>query len=353
MERGMCFSGLGQSIPGEAGSLEDAGWSNQGQSCLYSLPEGMAIFAGSSIMVRLQVNNPSLPRQREDVMNTWFLGLRSSGSSMSFRNLNLSAFDLATELGANYSSSRSILGVITDATIQPLMQQPTLPFLQPAEQSFTAVQIFFRPSQDVLAGGAVLVQAAPGFSFGTCQSSDLPASSHYYFDYSSGTQSTSPLPQLSCETSSNSPFHALIRLKSRIFASQMYAWQITVRMPPVDLYDENYGWYLYTQTAAGSLVDGTTTAVPAANRDVFKLYHRSLVILWCDRNNLVTFGTMTVSLPTNNTFTFLQVKYHIPKPLAPNKLYGPPINRCWLGGKRYLSIGILGSEANTHPWKRA
>ncbi|CAJ1372945.1 unnamed protein product [Effrenium voratum] len=269
-------AGAADLASGEAGSLEDAGWSNQGQSCLYSLPEGMAIFAGSSIMVRLQVNNPSLPRQREDVMNTWFLGLRSSGSSMSFRSLNLSAFDLATELGANYSSSRSILGVITDATIQPLMQQPTLPFLQPAEQSFTAVQIFFRPSQDVLAGGAVLVQAAPGFSFGTCQSSDLPASSHYYFDYSSGTQSTSPLPQLSCETSSNSPFHALIRLKSRIFASQMYAWQITVRMPPVDLYDENYGWYLYTQTAAGSLVDGTTTAVPAANRDVFKLYHRSL-----------------------------------------------------------------------------
>ena len=267
------------------GTLQADGWSMDGRSCFHFLREGLAIFAGSSFVFRLDVDNPSTPLLEDAAANTWYLSLRSMGSSTSFREVNLSAFASAALLGT-YSASKAVLGRLTDATMQPLSFQPSLSFKPLEDQKKTIVQLFFRSTQRVAAGGAVRLQAPPGFDFGSfsCQSMDL-SESHYY---SQAASITLRLPQLNCSTSSASHLLsngtllqsfsvALVSLKARIFAAQMYGWQISIRAPSMAVFDEvrGLGWHLYTLNSAGSLVDGTPTSIPMGP-DAYKLHYRSL-----------------------------------------------------------------------------
>ena len=274
-------------LPGH-GTLQSDGWSTEESRCLFSLRQGLAIFAGSSFVVRLEVDNPSTPLLEDDDANTWFLSLRSMGFSTSFREVNLSAFESASLLGSysSYSASKAVLGMLT-ATLQPLSFQPN---------RVTTLQLFFRTAQPVATGGAVRLQAPPGFDFGEagsdasngrCEAVDLD-DSHYY---AAAAVTTLRLPQLNCSASSSSQLLfgtlitgfnvAVVRLKARLFAAQMYGWQITVRAPSMPVFDDivqsglNY-WHLYTENSAAGLVDGTPSPIALVGQDLYRLHYRSL-----------------------------------------------------------------------------
>eukprot|EP00438_Fugacium_kawagutii_P022783 Skav228488 [mRNA] locus=scaffold1092:198909:200166:- [translate_table: standard] len=209
------------------------------------------------------------------------------GIATSFREVNLSAFASAALLGESYSASKAVLGMLTDVTMQPLSFQPTV-----SSEDQTTVQLFFRTAQEVSVGGAVRLEAPPGFDFGlvNCRSFDLAADSHYYSE--AGRSTTLRLPQLNCTTIASShllsggmpltSFNiALIRLKARLHAAQMYGLQISVQASSMDVFDDvvrsglNY-WYLYTQNSAGSLVDGSPSPIPLVGQSLYQLHYRSL-----------------------------------------------------------------------------
>ena len=199
------------------------------------------------------------------------------GFSTSFREVSVSF--ASDDLGEAFGTSKAVLGMLLDASLQPLSFQPME----------TTIQLFVRTTQEVAAGGAIRLEAPKGFDFASSTCGSLELDSHYYTE---AKVTTLRLPHLNCSNFSSyldSPSSnvALIRLKARLFAEQMYGWQMDVRAPSMSVFDDvvsgglNY-WRLYTENQAGSLVDGTPSPIPLIGQGSFRLHYRLDRLLFCE-----------------------------------------------------------------------
>ena len=235
-------------------------------------------------MVRLKVNNPVVPLPRDDPLNAWHLGMESMGSSLSRRKFNASeAFSESLVFGENYTSSVAVLGRLTAVSLQPQGYQPA-PSASISGSGTgtvsTVIHVFFRTAQMLVAGGKVLLQAPSGYDFGAvCQVSDLPKDGHHSHYYSiGGDHVTRRLPFVVCagQQTFNSGFDlALVQLSTRLFAEEMYGWQILVDPPRLSSTLDG-DWLIFTE--ASGQIDGATVSsgTHGGSYISYQLYYRSL-----------------------------------------------------------------------------
>ena len=65
-------------IPQGTGSLDEGsgtrGWSVAANSCVFTLRQNAVVYAGSSLYIRVTVNNPVAALKRTDAENRWQVG---------------------------------------------------------------------------------------------------------------------------------------------------------------------------------------------------------------------------------------------------------------------------------------
>ncbi|CAE7435844.1 PAP18 [Symbiodinium natans] len=367
------------------GSLQEDGWSSGSQSCFFNLRAGFAIFAGTAFMVRLKVNNPVVPLPRDDPLNAWHLGMESMGSSLSRRKFNASeAFSESLVFGENYTSSVAVLGRLTAVSLQPQGYQPA-PSASISGSGTgtvsTVIHVFFRTAQMLVAGGKVLLQAPSGYDFGAvCQVSDLPKDGHHSHYYSiGGDHVTRRLPFVVCagQQTFNSGFDlALVQLSTRLFAEEMYGWQILVDPPRLSSTLDG-DWLIFTE--ASGQIDGATVSsgTHGGSYISYQLYYRSLASMQFHVSDLkpqeltgkeailhllfrlggiVLNSVLRVTLPIGFIFNFPDASFiatagnasHIPSLEEALQVPGATID--WPAGLPQQALNVLTfSSASYHP----
>eukprot|EP00931_Biecheleriopsis_adriatica_P064569 TRINITY_DN39331_c0_g1_i1.p1 TRINITY_DN39331_c0_g1~~TRINITY_DN39331_c0_g1_i1.p1 ORF type:complete len:2141 (-),score=384.05 TRINITY_DN39331_c0_g1_i1:55-6009(-) len=172
----------------------DGFWLYSGQTCMYALRPYGVIYAGSAIIIRLDVNNPIFALPRTDSRNVWSLRLRGAAAPLvadsteaaAVKSGGLSAFVDAEEF---LRKNSPVLGILTGTSLTPT--------LFGAGEDGNWLSVFFTAEQSVPGEGALLDLLLPsGFGFmPSCLTQPLP-SYHYASLSSRRTGQTLPTEEL-------------------------------------------------------------------------------------------------------------------------------------------------------------
>jgi len=246
---------FGGEVPQGIGAPDDPdsasrGWKVSENICTYELRQNSAIFAGSSVMVRITVNNPTEALQRDDDANQWTVTLESKGDSTVAVAFPAVAFATVED---QYSKSMAVLGHITDASLVPTNFAVTPDAFQPSEGY---LRVFFRAEQSTGVFSRVHLRAPESFGagFGNCKAYDLEDS---YYATQNG-DNTRRLPGIvSCAYATNPYAHVEVMLTGEIQAGERYAFSVYARNPDSFSPGPMNGWMIYTLSSEGYLVDGS------------------------------------------------------------------------------------------------
>jgi hypothetical protein len=247
---------FGGEIPQGIGAPDDPdsasrGWTVSANTCVYELRQNSAIFAGSSVMVRVTVDNPTEALQRGDDANQWTVTLESKGDSTVSVAFPAVAFATVEE---QYSTSVSVLGHITDASLVPTNFAVTPDAFQPSEGY---LRVFFRTEQSTGVFSRVHLRAPETFGAGffNCRAQDLEDS---YYATRNG-DNTRRLPGIiSCAYGTDPYSHVEVMLTGEIQAGARYAFSVYAVNPDSFSPGPLNGWMIYTLSSEGYLIDGSS-----------------------------------------------------------------------------------------------
>lgn len=266
----MDLPAFGSQVPQGRGTPTDGstthGWTAIGNECIYTPkhPDGI-VYAGSSLVVKITVNNPSFALQRADMNNVWTVHYSNIGFHQ-FGNLRIrrstQKYRFSSAVDPMYQSNNAVLGIITDASCQPQVLSAST-----AKAVFQDLHFFFRTEQEVSPGGLVRLVAPSGFSFGQpCNASDLPAP--YYATQANPGDATQPLPGIvTCISRGNELRIAEMRLERILLGGRVFGFKIRVENPQGFDPAQKDGWNLFTTDASDYIVDGTPQTIPFTKMD--------------------------------------------------------------------------------------
>jgi len=248
------LSVFGDDIPQGRGTPDEGsgsrGWSVASNTCTFTLRQNAVIFAGSSLYIRISVNNPATALKRELADNRWQISLRSKGYHQWFVDFPTVVFGAVEE---NFGGSAAVLGRIEEASMTPSNFAASLDQYRVEE---SRMRIFFQTEQATGIEGGVQVVAPEGFVFfpSACVAGDLDES--YYATHESTR--TRRLPGITSCNYHATPFnHAKIGLTGSLLANTFYGFRIDVRAPIDYLPAQQEQWQIFTVSRKGYRVDGT------------------------------------------------------------------------------------------------
>ncbi|CAJ1364119.1 unnamed protein product, partial [Effrenium voratum] len=226
---------FGSQVPQGRGTPTDGsatnGWTASGNQCIYTPkhPDGI-IYAGSSLVVKITVDNPSFALERANNNNVWTVHYTNKGFHQ-FGNLRIrqstQAYRFSSAVDPMYQSNNAVLGIITDASCQPQVLSAST-----AKAVYQDLHFFFRTEQEVGPGGLVRLVAPTGFSFGQpCNATDLPAP--YYATQANPVDSTLRLPGILSCVSRGSELRTAEMICSYLFFARLFECRSPV--PPLRL----------------------------------------------------------------------------------------------------------------------
>eukprot|EP00435_Cladocopium_sp_Y103_P009295 s1472_g2.t1 len=147
----MDLPAFGSQVPQGRGTPTDGsathGWTAVGNQCIYTPqhPDGI-VFAGSSLVVKITVDNPTFALQRADDKNVWTvhyanIGLHQFGNLRIRRETQKYRFSSAADL--MYQSNNAVLGIISDVSCQPQVLSAST-----AKSVYQDLHFFFRTEQE-------------------------------------------------------------------------------------------------------------------------------------------------------------------------------------------------------------
>lgn len=232
------------------------GWSVNGHTCTYTPfhPHGV-VYAGSSLMIKIHADNPSVALPRTDAGNIWSVRMENKGLHPSIKQAT-SEYAFAASGDPYYQMNYAALGRITDAACQPTNFAPSTKRAVKQELRF-----FFRTEQTVSAGGTVRLTAPAGFAFESpCNASHLEPL--YYAEESNPADATLRLPGIvSCTTSGELLNTASVKFLDMLPGGRLFGFKIVVTNPSAFNIEQTSGWEIFTLDAAGFLTDGTPETV--------------------------------------------------------------------------------------------
>jgi hypothetical protein len=249
------------------------GWTVDGNTCTFTPkhPFG-AVYAGSSMFVKVTVNNPEKALPRADLTNKWTVKMTNRGlhhASQEEIEAGLlpdkqvtQEFQFLASGDPLYQSNSAVLGKIQQASCQPTTFLLSYP--RPVEQE---LRFFFRTELEVEAHGSIRLKAPVGYYFeNPCDAQDLQAA--YYATAANPNDATLRLPNMDgCVAGGDRQRQADIKFINILKAGRLFAFRITVQNPM--MYDDSHmsDWRIYTVDASGYLVDGTPQTVPFRSGD--------------------------------------------------------------------------------------
>eukprot|EP00929_Paragymnodinium_shiwhaense_P041335 TRINITY_DN21478_c0_g1_i1.p1 TRINITY_DN21478_c0_g1~~TRINITY_DN21478_c0_g1_i1.p1 ORF type:complete len:3380 (+),score=785.72 TRINITY_DN21478_c0_g1_i1:132-10271(+) len=256
------------------------GWTVNGNTCTFTPahPYG-AIYAGSSMMIQVTVDNPTAALPRADPTNFWTIRMANRGLHHSLESEKMQGlvpdkqvtqeFQFLASGDAYYQSNAAVMGIITQASCQPTTFRVSWP--RPVEQE---LRFFFRSELEAEAGGSVIVHAPEGFYWNSpCYASDLQDA--YYATAANPGDATLRLPSiLACQAQGVGARQAKISLQNILLGGRMFAFKISVQNPSGFDLGQVSGWRIFTADSQGYLVDGTPGTVPfrAGDDDSWGVY---------------------------------------------------------------------------------
>lgn len=253
---------FGNVVPqGTGAPFESDAWTVSENTCRYALRQNGVIFAGSSMLIRVTVNNPVEPLKRTDTRNRWQLILVSKGYYTYQLSLPSIVFGADAEMG-NYSSNKPVLGWITDAKIIPDAFAVCQTTINPP---LTNLRIFFRTEQETGVNAQVRIEYPTGFFVPSpCTVMDIPLTPfNYYVTYPILTRTpTKRLPGiLGCEhmrwPGQKAFSHVGALMSGSLLADTYYGFQLQVQNDFGYDRDGRNLWQIYTTDGRGNRVDGT------------------------------------------------------------------------------------------------
>eukprot|EP00931_Biecheleriopsis_adriatica_P048558 TRINITY_DN28067_c0_g1_i1.p1 TRINITY_DN28067_c0_g1~~TRINITY_DN28067_c0_g1_i1.p1 ORF type:complete len:3244 (-),score=551.12 TRINITY_DN28067_c0_g1_i1:114-9845(-) len=261
---------FGWQVPQGRGTPSDGsathGWRAEGNRCIFTPfhPDGV-VYAGSSLVVKITVDNPSFALQRAHEDNVWTVHYNNIGvhvfDGMSIRQ-ETTKYRFTSPPDLMYQTNNAIFGMITDTSCQPSVLSAST-----KKSVIQELNFFFRTEQEVGSGGLVRLNAPKGFSFGQpCNASDLPAT--YYATQANPADATLPLPGIvSCVSRGPEVRIAEIRLERILTAGRLFGFKIRVENPTGFDISQMDGWTLFTADSQDYVVDGTPETIPFTEAD--------------------------------------------------------------------------------------
>ncbi|KAF4663929.1 protein arginine methyltransferase 10 [Perkinsus olseni] len=261
---GMDLEHFGGSIPQGRGTVESIYWAYADSKCTFTLPENGVIYAGSSVFLRIAVDNPSTPLSAFDEANTWTIDLEAAGDGHGggvVKQAVTEAFkgdesieDAAVTSTGRWSGNKAVLGKMSLVHIEPSS------WIGGATH---VLRIFFATEQDVTIGGQVEVVLPSDFSIPTpCEVADLdpriyaigPAvPTHRIVGIADGCDS------FVADTSRSA---ATVGVSARLVAGRRYAFGLKIRNPLGYNATHQNSWFVYTRDFGGRRMDGSFGSVP-------------------------------------------------------------------------------------------
>jgi hypothetical protein len=243
----------GRGTPSNGTALH--GWSVNGNECIYTPehPFGV-VYAGSSMIVKLTVNNKEQALQRSDPANLWTVQMTGLGMHPTNQQVTKSYPFLSNAGEVFYQANVAVLGKIEDTFCLPTRTAPALPG-QPLY-----LNLWFRPESQVESSGLILVQAPVGYTFGfTCVAEDLEE--FYYSFQVDASDVTMRLPGIaSCTTSEEGFKQAEVTIQNILRPGRLYGFKIRVFEDTNTLVGMD-DWQIFTADTDKYLIDGFQGAV--------------------------------------------------------------------------------------------
>jgi hypothetical protein len=267
---------FGDDIPQGRGTLDPSGWTinpNRKYELTYTFAENFVIFSGSSLYVKITVDNPAEALKDVEAGNIWTVQMHGRGVHKDMLHAEPSTF---IGVADGYASNAAVLGKLLNQVIQPTNFIPST--LKVPQTQF--LRIFFRSEQKVEGGGGIEVFAPPVWHFGAeCDARDLED-----LVYATGPfESTYRLPEIVKCIGKTTPEYptvrhrAIVRVTGRINGNQLFGFQLLVVNPRVEEQEElethmahpeqgshmtQFSWRLTTLNVDDMAVDGSFMAVP-------------------------------------------------------------------------------------------
>jgi hypothetical protein len=239
----------------------DGYWLFSGQTCTYMLRRNGIIYAGSAIFVKVTVNNPVFPLQRESGGNAWTVQMRGKVAPLLRRenDQNFGQVSPFTSIGTYYKQNVPVLGKLTEATLTPAFFG--------AGQSRNFLSVFFTTEQGTADTAPNLELVVPeGFGFlPQCITEPLPIY-HYSKMSSHRTGLTVPTkdPTITHCVATNiagsqSLTKATMKLSRNIKLQPLatYGFRIQVFNAKEYVESQHNGFRLTTLSAGGNAIDAT------------------------------------------------------------------------------------------------
>ncbi|CAE8736426.1 unnamed protein product, partial [Polarella glacialis] len=264
---------FGDNIPQGTGSPDEGGgtrgWSVKENTCTYSLRQNAVIYAGSSLYIRVTVNNPETALKRMDTSNRWQVNLTSKGSHQ--YPVTFPSVIFKTD-GGKFSQNKAVLGKIQYARISPTNFRNSL---GPNSISAGYLSVFFQTEQGTGVSSSVHLQAPTGFLFEPCEVTDLE--DVYYGTPGQTGKPTSRLPGIVSCLYQTVPFnHAQIKLSGALLSQSYYGFRIGVQNALNYQASQRDGWRIFTLDDMDYRVDGTPDTVPAVEHNASALLAMSV-----------------------------------------------------------------------------
>eukprot|EP00746_Dinoflagellata_sp_MGD_P145662 gnl/MRDRNA2_/MRDRNA2_78248_c1_seq1.p1 gnl/MRDRNA2_/MRDRNA2_78248_c1~~gnl/MRDRNA2_/MRDRNA2_78248_c1_seq1.p1 ORF type:complete len:3328 (+),score=541.16 gnl/MRDRNA2_/MRDRNA2_78248_c1_seq1:874-9984(+) len=281
---------------GQLNAIDSGDWTGSGgRDCIYTLKPYQAIFAGSSVFVKITVTNPPEALSKTSLANQWSVLLQGKGifdlAFSTYANGPFNFIPLKEENDPQYKG-KWLSNVVVLSDMKSYGIQPSV--FSVGATHF--VHVFFEPAQTVPRGGSVIVDAPEGFSFGQPPVGGVKSKNYPGYTlcickdledkyYSTTTlvdggldKQTHRLPMfVSCKgkdrKQSGTHNRAEITVAAMIRKQTRYGFRVEVTNPAALTYDPEkpQTWAIYTFTKDGHPVDGTQTTTTG-----WGLYNRGL-----------------------------------------------------------------------------
>eukprot|EP00398_MALV-I-01_sp_L67-1_P000018 gene18-57_t len=324
-----------QISPQVRGFLDPAGWiPTNSNVCRYKVPLYSAIWAGSSIYVKIEVNNPNEPLAQSNPANKWELVVTSKG--MAATAVEMDRVTLSGET-VQHSGNIAVLASVKDAVIQPTY----LKFSTDNSDVHQYIMVFFRAYQNSGQYAHLKLTAPTGYDFTKMhyqsvkpeRSTDCtagPLSDEYY---ATGADPTNRMPNLlSCSCIAQAAFEdisiedsdaaamnrnlALVQTENSFQSKALYAFQIQVKNPIELLATDATTWSIYILGSTLDPIDGIDSVIwdPAHDgSSAFLAYKEALPDHFANVNIA---SMLPTSMVANQEPTTMSVRFILPKPLT-------------------------------------
>lgn len=239
------------------------GWTVSENTCTYKLRQNSIIFAGTSLMLRITVDNPPDALQLDNDTNDWQVTLSSKGHGTETVEFSAASFATAE---TSYSKSVAVLGHVTDASLVPTNFAVTPDTFQPSEGH---LRFFFRAQQSTGVFSRLHLHAPESFQFSDCEAQDLEDS--YYATGNGGR--TRRLPGIiSCTYYAEPYSYVEVSLEGEVLAGERYAFSISAVNPGSASSGQFNGTFqLFTLSSEGYHIDGTQETITFVDPHVVNL----------------------------------------------------------------------------------